>query len=86
MAESFIVHTAPVRVGVVFSSPPTTVSGLESATVALINAFNYVAEEKDRFTGLSFITEVNILRYFPKLNFFSTKSRSEFFSFRSTLL
>lgn len=58
MAESFIVHSAPIRVGVVFSTPPLSVSGLESATVALINAFNYVSEEKDRYTGLSFITEV----------------------------
>lgn len=58
MAESFIVHSAPIRVGVVFSTPPLSVSGLESATVALMNAFNYVSEEKDRYTGLSFITEV----------------------------
>lgn len=60
MAESFIVHIAPVRVGLVFSTPPSPISGLESASVALLNAFNYVAEEKDRYAGLSFITEVSL--------------------------
>lgn len=58
LAESFVVHIAPVRVGLVFSTPPPPISGLESASVALLNAFNYVAEEKDHYAGLSFITEV----------------------------
>jgi UDP-glucose:glycoprotein glucosyltransferase len=58
LAESFIIHNAPVRVGLIFATPPMPISGLESASVALLNAFNYVAEEKDRNAGLAFITEV----------------------------
>lgn len=64
MAESFVVHSAPVRVGLIFSVPPSAISGLESASVAILNAFNYVAEEKDRYAGLSFITEVIFIYYY----------------------
>ncbi|XP_063224607.1 UDP-glucose:glycoprotein glucosyltransferase isoform X2 [Bacillus rossius redtenbacheri] len=59
MAESFYVHTAPLRVGVVFAlTADETASGLSDPGVALLNAFNYAAEQKDPYGGLSFLTDV----------------------------
>ncbi|PSN48119.1 UDP-glucose:glycoprotein glucosyltransferase [Blattella germanica] len=59
LAESFYVHTAPLRIGLVFAvNPDQSVSGQEDAGVALLNAFNYVSDVKDAYHGLSFITDV----------------------------
>nr|XP_018911723.1 PREDICTED: UDP-glucose:glycoprotein glucosyltransferase [Bemisia tabaci] len=57
LAESFIVHTAPLHVGLLFSVPDK-LTGHENGAVALFNAFNYIAEEKDSYKALSFITDV----------------------------
>lgn len=59
LVESFYVHTAPLRLGLVFAVN-NTATGIEDAGVALLNAFNYVAEVKDPYQGLSFITDVSI--------------------------
>lgn len=58
LTESFVVYSASLRVGFIFSVPPTPVSGLESGAVALFNAFNYISENYDRSQALSFITDV----------------------------
>nr|CAD7441965.1 unnamed protein product [Timema bartmani] len=59
LAESFYVHTAPLRVGLVFAvNPDEMVSGLEDSGVAMLNAFNYASEQKDAYSGLAFITDV----------------------------
>nr|CAD7409331.1 unnamed protein product [Timema cristinae] len=59
LAESFYVHTAPLRLGLVFAvNPDETVSGLEDPGVAMLNAFNYASEQKDAYSGLAFITDV----------------------------
>lgn len=60
LAESFYVHTAPLRLGIVFAVPDdNTKTGLDDAAVAALNAFNYVSEVKDAYGGLSFITDVS---------------------------
>lgn len=58
LIESFYVHTAPLRLGLVFAVN-NTASGLEDAGVALLNTYNYIAEVKDPYQGLSFITDVS---------------------------
>lgn len=58
LIESFYVHTAPLRLGLVFAVN-SSATGLEDAGVALLNAYNYVAEVKDPYQGLSFITDVS---------------------------
>ncbi|XP_046391867.1 UDP-glucose:glycoprotein glucosyltransferase 1 isoform X2 [Ischnura elegans] len=65
MAESFVVHSAPLRVGVVLAVGglkmlPSSETGKTNAGLALLEAFNYVSEEKDgqHLQGLSFITDV----------------------------
>ncbi|XP_054270383.1 UDP-glucose:glycoprotein glucosyltransferase-like isoform X1 [Macrosteles quadrilineatus] len=57
LVESFYVHTAPLRLGLVFAVN-NTATGREDAGVALLNAYNYVAEVKNAYEGLSFITDV----------------------------
>ncbi|KAG8311333.1 UDP-glucose:glycoprotein glucosyltransferase 1 [Homalodisca vitripennis] len=57
LMESFYVHTAPLRLGLVFAVN-STATGQEDAGVALLNAYNYIAELKDPYQGLSFITDV----------------------------
>jgi UDP-glucose:glycoprotein glucosyltransferase len=59
LAESFYVHAAPLRMGLVFAvNPDQSVTGNMDAGVALLNAFNYVSEVKDAYSGLAFITDV----------------------------
>ncbi|XP_017781204.1 PREDICTED: UDP-glucose:glycoprotein glucosyltransferase [Nicrophorus vespilloides] len=58
-AESFVVHTAPLRVGIVLAAPSsTTLTGLEDPAVAMVCAFNYVSQKKDSAAALSFLTSV----------------------------
>ena len=57
--ESFYVHRAPTRIGLVFkinSDPSTT--GEHDVGVALHNAFNFISTDKDPADALSFITDV----------------------------
>ena len=57
--ESFYVHRAPTRIGLVFkinSDPSAT--GEHDVGVALHNAFNFISTDKDPADALSFITDV----------------------------
>ena len=59
LAESFFVHSAPLRIGIVFAvNPDTSVTGRDDAGVALLNAFNYVSQRTNVYDGLSFITDL----------------------------
>ncbi len=59
MAESFYIHKAPVRIGLVFAvDRDAEKTGFNEAGVAALEAFNYVAQEKSPYEGLSFLTEV----------------------------
>lgn len=57
LVESFYVHVAPLRLGIIFAVNPKAL-GEEDAGVALLNVFNYISEIKDPYQGLSFITDV----------------------------
>ena len=57
--ESFYVHRAPTRIGLVFKvNDDAAISGEEDAGVALHSAFNYISTEKDSADALSFVTDV----------------------------
>ena len=57
--ESFYVHRAPTRIGLVFKiNGDSSVTGEKDVGVALHNAFNYVSTEKDPAEALSFLTDV----------------------------
>ena len=59
LLESFYVHRAPVRIGLLFSvdtDPDNT--GDNDAGIALANAYNYIATNKDAYDALAFITDV----------------------------
>ncbi|CAN7997504.1 unnamed protein product, partial [Ixodes hexagonus] len=59
LAESFYVHRAPLRIGIVFAiNPNMSVSGYQDAGVALLNAFNFISQDRVPYEGLSFITDV----------------------------
>lgn len=59
MAESFYIHKAPVRIGLVFAvDRDSSKTGFTEAGVAALEAFNYVSQEKSPYEGLSFLTEV----------------------------
>ncbi|XP_071037209.1 UDP-glucose:glycoprotein glucosyltransferase 1 [Parasteatoda tepidariorum] len=57
LAESFYVHKAPVRIGLLFSVN-SSADGLHDGGVAFLNAFNFISQDKSPYDGLSFITEV----------------------------
>ncbi|XP_075538389.1 UDP-glucose-glycoprotein glucosyltransferase isoform X3 [Dermacentor variabilis] len=59
LAESFYVHRAPLRVGLVFAvNPNMSVTGNEDAGVAMLNAFNFISQNTVPYDGLSFITDI----------------------------
>ncbi|KAK5645916.1 hypothetical protein RI129_004380 [Pyrocoelia pectoralis] len=59
LLESLVVHSAPLRVGLVLSTNSTlTVNGLEDAGVAVLCAFNYVSQKHDSVAALSFLTSL----------------------------
>lgn len=59
LAESFVVHNAPVRVGLVFAvNSDMSVSGRDDPGVAMLNAFNYVSQRSSPTDALSFITDL----------------------------
>ena len=58
LSESFYVHKAPLRIGLVFINQNETADGFNDASVAFLNAFNYISQEKSNYEGLSFITDV----------------------------
>lgn len=60
LMESFFIHNAPLRLGIVFAvTSDTSKTGLNNAGIAMLNAYNYVAEAKNPYSGLSFITDVS---------------------------
>lgn len=59
LAESFYVHKAPIRIGILFAvNPNTSVNGFQDAGVAFMNAFHFISQDKTPYDGLSFITDV----------------------------
>lgn len=59
LAESFYVHRAPLRIGIVFAvNPNMSVTGYQDAGVAMLNAFNFISQDRVPYEGLSFITDV----------------------------
>ena len=58
LAESFYVHKAPLRVGFVFLVNEDAKDGLNDASLALLNVFNFINQEKAGYDALSFITDV----------------------------
>lgn len=61
LMESFYIHTAPLRLGIVFGvTSDVKKNGLNDAGIAILNAFNYISEVKNAYHGLSFITDVRL--------------------------
>nr|XP_027205902.1 UDP-glucose:glycoprotein glucosyltransferase 1-like [Dermatophagoides pteronyssinus] len=59
MAESFYIHKAPVRIGLVFDvNNNQTINGYQDAGVACLEAYNYISQHKSSYEALSFITDV----------------------------
>lgn len=59
LIESFVVHTAPIRVGLILTvSDSNKLTGLQDAGVAMQCALNYVTQAKDSATALSFLRSV----------------------------
>lgn len=57
LAESFVIHTAPVRLGVVFDSRNVP-DKQEPEYRAILCAFNYVTQQKSAKDALGFLTDV----------------------------
>lgn len=57
--DSFISHTAPLRVGLVLSvNSSLTLTGFDDAGVGLLCAFNYVSQTKSPAAALNFLISV----------------------------
>lgn len=60
LLESLVVHSAPLRVGLVLSvNSDVSVTGLEDAGVAMLCAFNYVTQKHDAISALNFLSSVS---------------------------
>jgi UDP-glucose:glycoprotein glucosyltransferase len=60
MAESFYVHRAPIRIGLVLSvNSDPDVTGNDDAGVAMVLGFNAVTSLKNPPAALSFLTDVS---------------------------
>lgn len=59
LVESFVVHTAPVRVGLVFDSRAVPAEK-EPAYRAVLCAFNYATQQKSAKAALGLLTDVSI--------------------------
>lgn len=57
LAESFVIHSAPVRLGLVFDARKGTQDSQEDYR-SLSCAFNYITQKKDARSALSFLTDV----------------------------
>ncbi|KAM7357519.1 UDP-glucose-glycoprotein glucosyltransferase [Cochliomyia hominivorax] len=57
LAESFVVHSAPVRLGLVFDTSKSTEETQEDYR-SLVCAFNYVTQKRDARSALGFLTDV----------------------------
>ncbi len=59
LLESFFVHRAPTRIGIVFAvTDSVEATGKTDAGVAFLDAFNYISMNKEKADALSFITDV----------------------------
>lgn len=59
LVESFVVHSAPIRVGIVFDTRKSD-SKTEGVYRSLICAWNYISQNKRPLEALSFLTDVSI--------------------------
>ncbi|XP_005180667.1 UDP-glucose:glycoprotein glucosyltransferase [Musca domestica] len=57
LAESFVLHLAPVRLGLVFDARKAN-DGSQEDYLALTCAFNYLVQKKDARSALSFLTDI----------------------------
>lgn len=57
LAESFVIHQAPIRLGLVFDARAAVESTADDY-VAISCAFNYVSQKKDARAALSFLTDI----------------------------
>lgn len=60
LIESFVVHSAPIRCGVVFDTRNKDAKAQE-AYQALTAAWNYISQQKNPRDALSFLTDVRFL-------------------------
>lgn len=59
LTDSFLSHQSPLRVGIAFNVSPKPAIGLEDASVALLNAFNYIVEQTSKpLAAFHFITNI----------------------------
>ncbi|XP_059082867.1 UDP-glucose:glycoprotein glucosyltransferase 1-like [Tigriopus californicus] len=59
LLESFYVHRAPTRIGIVFAvNDDPSATGKTDAGVALLSAFNYISAAKEPYDALAFMTDV----------------------------
>lgn len=57
LAESFVVHLAPIRLGLVFDTRAETPE-TSADYLAIFCAFNYVSQKKDSRSALGFLTDI----------------------------
>ncbi|KAH8301152.1 hypothetical protein KR018_003806 [Drosophila ironensis] len=57
LTESFVIHQAPIRLGIVFDARDAGKENLEDY-IAITCAFNYVSQKKDARAALSFLTDI----------------------------
>lgn len=59
LTDSFITHQSPLRVGIIFNVSPNPAIGLKDASVALLNAYNYIIEQTSKpLAAFNFITTI----------------------------
>lgn len=59
LVESFVYHTAPIRVGFVFAvNSSSAITGLDDAGVAMLCAFNFISQKKSPTSALNFVGSV----------------------------
>ncbi|XP_016995531.2 UDP-glucose:glycoprotein glucosyltransferase [Drosophila takahashii] len=57
LSESFVIHQAPIRLGLVFDARDASEDNLGDY-IAISCAFNYVSQKKDARAALSFLTDI----------------------------
>ncbi|VVC24565.1 Nucleotide-diphospho-sugar transferases,Glycosyl transferase, family 8,UDP-glucose:Glycoprotein [Cinara cedri] len=59
LTDSFLSHQSPLRVGIVFNVSPKPAIGLNDASVAFLNAYNYIVEQTSKpLVAFNFITNI----------------------------
>lgn len=59
LAESFVIHLAPIRLGIVFDSSQSS-DGTDATYRAINCAFNYVSQSKTPRDALGYLTDVSM--------------------------